>query len=77
MLRTARGIGIRPVAGSPFGDNLGSGHVLHKLGFRPTGKVNPVYSCGRGGEALSVGYELELGDEPASSDLDPSARMAA
>lgn len=47
-----------------FVDNPASGRVLEKLGFRPTGVVAPRFSAGRGKEAQSRLFELELGMEP-------------
>lgn len=49
----------RVVAGH-FLDNPASGRVLHKLGFAPTGVTRPRYSAGRGDEALSREFALEL-----------------
>jgi RimJ/RimL family protein N-acetyltransferase len=48
-----------------FTDNPASGRVLEKLGFRPTGIVAPRFSAGRGVDAPSRLFELELsGEQP-------------
>jgi RimJ/RimL family protein N-acetyltransferase len=63
-----------------FLDNPASGHVLTKLGFRPTGIVGRRYSAGRGGEAPCKLFELRLHDSEADGDdRDPAAtcRMMA
>ncbi|MFN3387631.1 MAG: GNAT family N-acetyltransferase [Allosphingosinicella sp.] len=41
-----------------FVDNPASGRVLEKLGFRPTGRIVPRYSAGRGASAPCRLYEL-------------------
>lgn len=63
----------RLVAGH-FVDNPASGKVLRKLGFRPTGRIVPRTSRGRGGETPCAQFEVDL----CSSDVgDPEPRMAA
>lgn len=57
-----------------FIDNPASGRVLTKLGFRPTGRVEPRPSLARGGETLGANYELALADEDTTDD---PVRMAA
>lgn len=51
----------RLVAGH-FLDNPASGRVLEKLGFRPTGLTRPRCSAGRGTEAPSREFALDIGD---------------
>lgn len=51
-----------------FVDNPASGRVLAKLGFRPTGRIEPRFSLARGGETPGIGYELALGDEDSTDD---------
>lgn len=62
VLRLARVIGHRRIAAGHFIDNPGSGRVLDKLGFQPTGKITPRYSLARGCEAPSAGYEIQLNE---------------
>jgi RimJ/RimL family protein N-acetyltransferase len=59
-----------------FLDNPASGRVLAKLGFRPTGRIVPRYSAGRGEAVPCRQFELELAkeDEPcATRDTDMAA----
>ena len=56
-------LGIRRLTASHFVDNPASGRVLAKLGFRPTGRVEPRTSRGRGGEVPAVMLELDLDDD--------------
>ena len=77
VLRAARAAGVRRVTAGHFIDNPASGRVLRKLGFRPTGRITPVYSRGRGGEAPSASYAIDLGEGDHCGGADPDARMAA
>ena len=56
-----------------FLDNPASGRVLENLGFRPTGKIVPHYSAGRGEAAPCRLFELEFDEE---SDVVPAAMAA-
>ncbi|BCA63969.1 GNAT family acetyltransferase [Sphingomonas sp. HMP9] len=56
-------LGLRRLDAFHFVDNPASGRVLAKLGFRPTGRVEPRTSRGRGGEAPAVMFELDLDDD--------------
>ena len=76
VLRAARARGIRHVTAGHFIDNPASGRVLRKLGFRPTGQIESMFSRGRGCEVASARYELDL-SEGACGQVDPDARMAA
>ena len=67
VLRLARTLGHQRVVAGHFIDNPASGRVLAKVGFRPTGKVVPRFSLGRGQEVESVEYATDLG---AASDCD-------
>jgi hypothetical protein len=49
--------------------------VLRKLGFRATGRVEPVWSQGRGGEAACARFELSLDSDDCKPHREP--RMAA
>lgn len=76
VLRAARAAGIRHISAGHFVDNPASGRVLRKLGFRPTGRVLPVYSRGRGAAVPSARFEIDLaGGDPGL--VDPRTRMAA
>ena len=61
VLRMARVLGHRRIVAGHFLDNPGSGRVLAKLGFRPTGAVRPRFCLARGHEAPAAGYEIVLG----------------
>lgn len=77
VLRAARARGVRRVAAGHFLDNPASGRVLRKLGFRPTGKVQPLFSRARGVAVPAARFTLDLCEEAQPGDLDPDARMAA
>ena len=74
VLRLARTLGHRKLVAGHFVDNPASGRVLAKIGFRPTGKVVPRFSLGRGHEVESVEYATDLG---AASDCDGGDLAAA
>lgn len=60
VLRLAREtLRLPPLVAGHFIDNPASGHVLRKLGFRPTGKVAQRHSAGRGGSAPCALYSQE------------------
>ena len=46
-MRVARAIGLQDIAAHHMMDNPASGHVLRKVGFRPTGEIAQRYSAGR------------------------------
>lgn len=75
VLAAARAAGIRRVTSGHFADNPASGGVLRKLGFRPTGQVEPMWSKGRGCEVACVRLEVALDDEDARAQPEP--RLAA
>lgn len=54
---------------SHFVDNTASGHVLTKLGFTRTGKIKPMTSSARVGEALAIDYCLELDERSGCVDF--------
>lgn len=56
LVELARALRIRALVAGHFADNPASGRVLRKLGFRPTGRIVPRRSEGRGGEALCALY---------------------
>lgn len=61
VLEMAATLGHRELAASHFLDNPASGRVLRKLGFEPTGRVEPRWSCGRGAMTDTVQYRRLLG----------------
>ncbi len=75
VLAAARAAGIRKVTARHAVDNPASGRVLRKLGFTPTGLVEPVWSKGRGGEMPCAAFELDLDAEAAHPHPEP--RLAA
>lgn len=52
-----------------FADNPASGRVLTKLGFRPTGERRVRTSRGRDAPVPSVGYALDLVEEPQAMPI--------
>lgn len=63
MLGIARyAIGLRRLNGRHFADNPASGHVLRKLGFRPTGHGR-LFSAARGRDAECVTFTRNLDDD--------------
>ncbi len=75
VLAAARASGVRRVTSRHAVDNPASGRVLRKLGFQPTGRVEPLWSKGRGCEMACVGFELDLDGEDCRSGPEP--RLAA
>lgn len=76
VLRTAREtLRLRHLDSGHFVDNPASGRVLRKLGFRPTGRIEPRASVARGVEVPCATFELDLCS--GESDADPRTRMAA
>ena len=65
---------IARLQGGHFLDNPASGRVLAKLGFRPTGRVVPRYSAGRGEAVPCRQFELDLAeDEPSEAQTETMA----
>jgi RimJ/RimL family protein N-acetyltransferase len=58
---------LRRLASGHFVDNPASRRVLEKLGFRPTGRVVPRRSLGRGGEVPARLMEIDLAEEDTVS----------
>lgn len=54
---------IKRLSAWHFADNPRSGHVLSKLGFRPTGHHMTRPSAGRAAPSPSIHYALDLEDE--------------
>ncbi|MCJ7420802.1 GNAT family N-acetyltransferase [Sphingomicrobium astaxanthinifaciens] len=59
-LEIARTLGWSRIEAGHFLDNPASGRVLEKLGFVATGAHAMRHSCGRGEEAMSRLYRLDL-----------------
>ena len=68
VLEIARSCGHARIGASHFVDNPASGKVLRKVGFVPTGRVEPRHSLGRGGEAPCVLYRIELESRACAGD---------
>lgn len=65
-------LGITRLQAGHYVDNPASGRVLAKLGFRPTGRVEPQFCRARGREVACVKLTLELDD-----DRSDAVRLAA
>lgn len=68
MLGIAAALGHERIVSAHHVDNPASGRVLHKLGFKPTGRVTMRASVGRGEPVASLEYEL-VDDKPATVDF--------
>ena len=76
VLRTARDtLRLKHLVAGHFVDNPASGRVLRKLGFRPTGRIEPHTCLARGIEVPCAGFEVDLCANEMAND--PDARMAA
>jgi RimJ/RimL family protein N-acetyltransferase len=60
VLKIAAALGNCELVASHFLDNPASGRVLRKLGFEPTGRIEPRWSCGRGCHGDTVQYRKLL-----------------
>ncbi|GGA53489.1 GNAT family N-acetyltransferase [Sphingomonas psychrolutea] len=61
MVQIARhALGLKRLRAGHYVDNPASGRVLSKLGFTPTGRIEPQYCRARGHEVLCVKLELDL-----------------
>ena len=61
-LDIAKTLGWSRIEAGHYLDNPASGRVLEKLGFTPTGRHAMRHSCGRGEEAMSRLYSLDLNE---------------
>ncbi len=74
VVGVAKALGHRHLIAGHFTDNPASGRVLHKIGFRSTGKVELRESKGRGQAAPCALYSMDLvGKILADSDSDSAA----
>ena len=71
VIEIASALGYKTLVASHFLDNPASGKVLSKLGFKPTGRIVNRHSCGRGAEAPTAEYSLDLSEQ--SADLQTAA----
>ncbi|MEO0062655.1 MAG: hypothetical protein RLZZ08_1215 [Pseudomonadota bacterium] len=60
LLKLARAAGHTRLVARHALDNPASGRVLHKQGFRPTGRSRPFHSRGRGAQVDSLEYEADM-----------------
>ena len=74
VLRLARVLGHRRLVANHFADNPASGRVLRKVGFKPTGRIEPRFSLARGERAPAVLHAIALGE---ASDCDGGDTGAA
>ena len=65
VIEIASTLGYKSLVASHFLDNPASGKVLEKLGFAPTGRVVDRHSCGRGEQAPTAEYLLNLTEQSA------------
>ncbi len=72
VMGIARATGLADLRARHFADNPASGNVLRKLGFRFTGRVEPLYSAGRRAEADALLFEQ--GEEDAVAN-DPAFEL--
>lgn len=79
MIDLARTLGIERLVASHFADNPASGAVLHKLGFRPTGRRPLRGSLGRGEDAPTIEYARHIAAPGSDGDGDeaPVAMLGA
>lgn len=75
LVSLGRALGHDRLVADHFVDNPASGRVLRKAGFCPTGRCVMRHSLGRGGEAPTLSYEIELG--VASGDDGDGMKRAA
>ncbi len=62
VISAARTLGHKKLVAGHFLDNPASGKVLHKLGFRTTGRVEQTHSKARGLASPCVMFEHPLGE---------------
>ncbi len=63
LLGIAHALGHERIVGRHAEDNPGSGQVLRKLGFKPTGRKGRFTSLGRGEEVSAAEYAIDLAAE--------------
>ena len=67
VIEVAKSLGYERLEAGHFADNPASGRVLRKIGFRPTGKVAPRHSCGRGEDVDCVLFTLDLAEDEVAA----------
>lgn len=70
VVNIARATGIGKLKASHMIDNPASGKVLRKLGFRPTGRVEPRFSASRGEHVPCALFEQMEEGEVDMRDMD-------
>ncbi len=60
VVNVAKALGHGRLIAGHFTDNPQSGRVLRKSGFRPSGRVEPRYSAGRGNHVDCALYDLSF-----------------
>jgi len=76
VVELARVLGHSRVVASHYADNLASGRVLEKTGFRPTGRVFERFNKLRGIACPAREHEVRF-DSPGDRDDDMTRRYAA
>lgn len=76
VLRLAEALGHRRIVAGHFVDNPASGRVLAKAGFRRSGALAERFSRARGGEAVRVPYEVQLGADFSDGESEGYMRAA-
>jgi RimJ/RimL family protein N-acetyltransferase len=77
VLSLARTLGHTRLKAAHFIDNPASARVLHKVGFRPTGRTEERYSLARGRVAPSAIHAMVLGDASDCDDSQMEVKRAA
>lgn len=67
LLSIARALGHGRVGACHAVDNIGSGQVLRKVGFKPTGHLRQMHSLGRGATVAAKEFAIRL-DGSAGDD---------
>jgi RimJ/RimL family protein N-acetyltransferase len=63
VIDVARAIGHKKLVAGHYTDNPASGHVLRKVGFRPTGNIGMRYSKGRSQNVACALFDMSLADD--------------
>ena len=77
LIEIAQTLGLPQLEGSHFLDNPGSGRVLEKLGFEPTGIVAPRQSCARDEESPARLLRLRLAKWGELEEIEEEGTLAA
>ena len=77
LLSVADAIGHQRIVARHFHDDPASGRILEKVGFGRTGRMPSRFSPARGEHALSIEFEIHLGEGDGFDGGDAATRMAA